>query len=116
MLDDKNELHPDRMPFVREVVEHVKDRCRILNLSFGLEVCEGFMSVHAAELDALTREENVLFVVSSGNQHFGRTHPSKEYPDFLVDPNWSVLAPAEALNALTVGGISTDREPYPHPY
>lgn len=57
------------MPFLREIVEHVKDECRLLNLSFGLEPHEGFLSVHAAELDALAREFGVLFVVSSGNEN-----------------------------------------------
>jgi hypothetical protein len=67
-LDDKNQLHPDRMPFVRDVVVHARDRCRVFNMSFGLEPSDGFLSVHAAELDALTREHNVLFVVSAGNE------------------------------------------------
>jgi len=117
-LDDNNELHPDRMPFVRDVVQHVRDRCRVLNLSFGLEPSEGFLSVHAAELDALTREFGVLFVVAAGNQdlatYFGGKPPTKPYPDFLIEAGWGVLAPAEALNVLTVGGLTPDRDPYPH--
>ena len=48
-LDDGANLHPDRMPFLREVVNHVRRRCRVFNLSFGLEPCEGVLSVHAAE-------------------------------------------------------------------
>lgn len=118
LLDDQNELDADRMPFLREVVEHVRDRCRILNLSFGLEGCDGILSVHAAELDALTREFDVLFVTSTGNgdfgDFFGGTPPTKSYPDFLLEPGCQVRCPAEALNVLTVGGITTDRDPYPH--
>ena len=119
MLDDNNELHPDRMPFLREVVEHVKDECRVLNLSFGLEPHEGFLSVHAAELDALAREFCVLFVVSSG--HVARPHlqaqpPPKNYPEFMLGEHWRVLAPGEALNVLTVGGITSNADPFdPHP-
>jgi len=118
-LDDQNRLHPDRMPFLRDVVQHVRPRCRVLNLSFGLEPCDGFLSVHAAELDALTREFGVLFVVSSGNgsadELFNAGQLKKPYPEYLLEPEWRVLAPAEALNVLTVGGISPDRDPHPHP-
>lgn len=118
-LDDNNQLHPDRMPFLREVVQHVRDRCRILNLSFGLEPSDGSLSVHAAELDGLTREFGVLFVVAAGNEdvasRFNSGHLAKSYPEYLFEPGWRVLAPAEALNVLTVGGITPDRDPYPQP-
>lgn len=120
MLDDNNALHPNRMPFLRDVVEHVKDQSRVLNLSFGLEPHGGFLSVHAAELDALTREFGVLFVVSSGNddvsRRFNGQRPSPDYPEYLVADDWRVLSPAEALNVLTVGGITPDRGLHqPHP-
>ena len=118
LLDDHNSLHPDRMPFLREVVQHVRGRCRVLNLSFGLEPSEGFLSVHAAELDSLTREFGVLFVVSSGNEDaaslFNRGSLKKPYPAYLIESGWQVLVPAEALNVITVGGITPDRDPYPH--
>jgi hypothetical protein len=117
-LDDENKLHPDRMPFLRDVVQHVRDRCRVLNLSFGLEPSQGFLSVHAAELDALTRELGVLFVVSAGNAnaaaHFKAGEIKSAYPQFLLESGWTVLAPAEALNVLTVGGITPDRDTHPH--
>jgi hypothetical protein len=114
LLDDNNELHPDRMPFLRDVVEHVRDRCRILNLSFGLEACGDGLSVYAAEVDALTREFGMLFVVSSGNKAtIAGEPPAKSYPDFLQDRDWRVLEPAEALNAITVGGITSGSDPYP---
>ncbi len=116
-LDDQNELHPDRMPFLREVVQHVQDRCRVFNLSFGLEPCDGFVSVHAAEIDALVREFGVLFVVAAGNANvsafFDGEPPRKPYPDFLLDPACRVLAPAEALNGLTVGGLTPAQEILP---
>jgi hypothetical protein len=116
-LDDGANLHPDRMPFLREVVNHVRRRCRVFNLSFGLEPCEGVLSVHAAELDALTREFDTLFVVSAGNvdaASYFSGKPPKDYPDFLNDSGWTVLSPSEGLNVLTVGGITPDRDPYPN--
>jgi hypothetical protein len=39
LLDDDLALDPDRMPFVRQNVEHLDPSCRIFNLSFGLEPC-----------------------------------------------------------------------------
>ena len=116
MLDDHNELHPDRMPFLREVVEHVKTDSRILNLSFGLEPHDGFLSMHAAELDALAREFGVLFIVASGNvnprEYFAGGPPPTKYPEFLLGGAWRVRCPAEALNVLTVGGITPDSDPF----
>lgn len=110
MLDDQNALHPDRMPFLREVVAHVKDTCRVFNLSFGLDPHDGFLSVHAAELDALAREFGVLFIVSSGNFDVG-SMSTNNYPEFLLDPGYPVRSPAEALNVITVGGITPDSDP-----
>jgi hypothetical protein len=83
-----------------------------------LEPSDGFLSVHAAELDALTREHNVLFVVSAGNEdaatHFNSGRLKKKYPEYLIESGWRVLSPAEGLNVLTVGGVTPDRDPYPH--
>ena len=116
-LDDGANLHPDRMPFLREVVNHVRRRCRVFNLSFGLEPCEGVLSVHAAELDALTREFDTLFVVSAGNvdaASYFSGKPPKDYPEFLKNSGWTVLSPSEGLNVLTVGGLTPDCDPYPN--
>jgi hypothetical protein len=91
----------------------VKEECRILNLSFGLDPHEGFLSVHAAELDALSREFGVLFVVSSGNVNLHLNHPDqrpRSYPQYLLDKGCRVLSPAEALNVLTIGGITPDQD------
>jgi hypothetical protein len=115
ILDDNGELEPDRMPLVRRIIEDHRDRCRVFNLSLGLSPCDGAPSMYAAELDALAREHDVLFVVSAGNENTAQRHNRGEalvYPDYLIE--LPVLAPAEALNALTVGAISRDSDPYPH--
>jgi subtilisin family serine protease len=112
VLDDKNELDPNRMPLMHDIVDHVRDMCRVINLSFGLDSHAGFLSVPAVELDTLTREAGVLFVVSAGNvrlpSRYGNRRPTTPYPGYLLDPGWTVRAPGEALNALTVGGITPD--------
>ena len=120
LLDDKAELHPDRMPFVREIVESASDRARVFNLSYGLEHCAGYLSAHAGELDELTRQHNCLFVVSSGNidtpalaAGFSARNPKGGYPGYLKEWKWRVRSPGEALNALTVGGLAPDSSPHP---
>ncbi len=116
VLNDENEFHPDRMPFLRDVVEHAKDRCRVFNLSYGFEQCPGFLSKEAAELDELTREHGVLFVVSSGNENpdvlgLNPAQAAANYPRYLKREARRVRAPAEALTALTVGALTPDRDP-----
>lgn len=74
------------------------------------------MSAWAAEIDRLSHEHDVLFVVSSGNilptntatnpgvlEHIlaGRT-----YPDYLSEDSSRLSNPAQSLQALTVGSIS----------
>ncbi len=116
ILDDQNALHPDRMPYMRSIVEHARNRCKVFNLSFGLEPCRGELSTYSVELDALSREFGVLFVISSGNydvfNHFNGELPKENYPKFMMKPGWEVLNPAESLNSLTVGGLTPDGPPF----
>jgi hypothetical protein len=117
ILDDNVELDPDRMPFVREIVEDLAGGCRIFNLSFGLEPSTTALSPYASDLDALAREHDAIFVVSAGNLHPRWQYPDPAklppHPEYLLEDGRAVLQPAEALNALTVGSISTGNEPYP---
>jgi hypothetical protein len=111
ILDDDNRLPEDRMPLVEEVVDHIGARCRVFNLSVGLDSHPGYLSIPAAELDDLTRSRDVLFVVSSGNQHLHGFDPPA-YPECLYDAAARVQSPGEALSVLTVGGITPDRNPF----
>ena len=120
ILDDNQGLDADRMPFVREIVDDLAGTCRIFNLSFGLEPCGTALSPYASDLDALARERDAIFIVAAGNEH-----PKLKYPDptqlpthpaYLLDDERTVRQPAEALNVLTVGSISTANDPHPaHP-
>jgi hypothetical protein len=117
ILDDNIELHPDRMPYVRDIVEGMSGMCRIFNLSFGLETSSTALSPYAADLDALARERDAIFVVAAGNESPSRKYPQPsqlpEHPKYLLEDGRAVLQPAEALNVLTVGSISTDNDPHP---
>jgi subtilisin family serine protease len=117
ILDDKAELDPDRMPFVRSIVDEHRATCRIFNFSIGLETGldapGGVSSPYAADIDALVREHDVLFAISSGNRPVHTaTSPADlgTYPDYLLRDDCRVLAPGESLNALTVGGITPDTD------
>lgn len=106
---------------------------RIVNLSIGdpgWQFLNG-MSPCARLLDWLAVKYSVLFVVSAGNQvrDLEMTHDRAAFS--ALDPqeqqlevlralardlrNRSVLAPAEALNALTVGAAHDDASPLPVP-
>lgn len=117
ILDDDLGLDPDRMPFVREIVEELAETCRIFNLSFGLEPSTAALSSYASDLDALARDHDAIFIISAGNLHPHVKYPDPAklppHPEYLLEDGRTVLQPAEALNALTVGSISTANDPYP---
>jgi len=117
ILDDNIELHPDRMPYVRDIVEGLSLTCRIFNLSFGLEASGTALSPYASDLDALARERDALFIVAAGNEHpegkYAKPSLLPAHPKYLLEDGRSVRQPAEALNVLTVGSISKDSDPHP---
>ena len=86
--------------------------CRIFNLSFG-DSRKPFRGGHlrglAYILDSLSHELGVLFVVSAGNVLQSKLDGltwKQDYPEYLSHEDWSIIDPATALNALTVGSIA----------
>lgn len=99
---------------VEEAVRYFTEEygCRVFNLSYG-DFNKPYQGRHvsglAVTLDALSRELGVLFAVPTGNYEGGRNGPKDwraEYPDYLTNADASLLDPAPALNALTVGGLA----------
>lgn len=88
--------------------------CRIFNLSLGdanKPYNGGHLKGLSVTLDTLSRELNVLFVVSSGNHCIGEESPDglewrNNYPNYLLDDAWRIVDPAPALNVLTVGSLA----------
>src|SRR5690606_3429624 len=85
--------------------------CRVFNLSYGdLNKVYGGGHVRglAYTLDRLTRELNVLFVVSTGNLSLDDLpgDPLASFPGYLLEDNARLVDPATALNAVTVGGVA----------
>lgn len=86
--------------------------CRIFNLSFG-DSRKPYLGGHvrglAYTLDKLSRELGILFIVSAGNVLPNRLDGlawRQNYPQYLIDHDWSIIDPATALNALTVGSLA----------
>ena len=86
--------------------------CRVFNLSYG-DYNKPYLGRHvsglAVTLDALSRELDVLFVVPTGNYDGDDDGPvdwHAEYPGYLLGDTATLLDPAPALNALTVGSLA----------
>lgn len=103
----------DQTEFVEKAIEKAVRQlndlygCKVFNLSYGdsNKVYDGrHLRGLAYTLDRLTRELDVLFVVSTGNLHL--EDAQKKYPDYLFEETSRLLDPATALNVLTVGGVS----------
>lgn len=113
----------DQTQFVERSVEeavryfHTNYQCRVFNLSYG-DLNKVYDGKHvrglAYTLDRLTRELDVLFVVSTGNLTQGQLPPNPlvDYPSYLLEAHARLLDPAPALNAITVGGIALQDQTY----
>ena len=114
ILNDRNEGNPRLIENqVDEAVRHFVDNygCRIFNLSYG-DGNKPYQRRHVAglavTLDALSRELDVLFVVPTGNFTGDEDGPDWRagYPRYLTGETSTLLDPAPALNALTVGSLA----------
>ena len=115
VLDDRNEGDPRLIQNqVEEAVRYFVDQygCRVFNLSYG-DLNKPYQQRHltglAVTLDALSREQNVLFVIPTGNFAGDELNPvdwRSEYPAYLNNQQAPLLDPAPALNALTVGSLA----------
>ena len=99
---------------ITEAVRYFKDQygCRVFNLSFG-DRNKPYLGKHIRGLsyilDTMSRQLNVLFIVSAGNvlgsQLTGDEWRTR-YPDYLTETDWSIVEPAPALNVLTIGSLA----------
>ena len=109
---DSNLIENQVEQAVRYFVENYD--CRVFNLSYG-DLNKPYQGRHVAglavTLDALSREFDVLFVVPTGNYEGDQSGPGDwraEYPGYLRGETATLLDPAPALNALTVGSLARD--------
>jgi Subtilase family len=93
-------------------------KTRIFNHSIGARwPCrQRHMSSWAAEIDNLTAENDILFIVSAGNISESAPAPmtgikehlaaGRAYPDYLSESASRVSNPGQCLHALTVGSVA----------
>ena len=98
-----------------------KTKTKIFNHSITASTpCRNqYMSAWAAEIDNLTWQHDILFIVAAGNlpreKRIGNLRLSvrdhiengKDYPNYLLDNSCRVPNPAQSFQALTVGSISS---------
>ena len=115
ILDQRNQGDPNLIENqVEQAVRYFVENygCRVFNLSYG-DLNKPYLGRHvsglAVTLDALSRELDVLFVVPTGNYEGDDDGPADwraEYPGYLLGDTATLLDPAPALNALTVGSLA----------
>lgn len=104
------------MRLIWDTVKRWHGRIRVYNISQNLfsnniaddcTIADDIVSPLAAELDKLARRYRVLFVLTAGNYPRPRgIPPAESYPNYFASPATRVVAPAEAVLALTVGAIA----------
>lgn len=87
--------------------------CKIINLSMGNSAKRMFNNKRqfnlASLVDELSKELNVIFVISSGNIDIDEFNLSDNYPDYFLDDStdmFKIVDPATSALALTVGALS----------
>ena len=92
--------------------------CRVINIALGdkhrIPYDGGRVSPWAATLDALSRELDVVIIVSAGNSAGAERAPwgpngeqiTQTYPDYLISAENRIVDPATAAIALTIGSLA----------
>ena len=122
VLDDNCGLRSNMFPadLLNTVVSRYSQQAAIYQHSIAADrPCRlSRMSTWATAIDYLSCKEDVLFLQAAGNLPHRRsqTNPSivdhiqagREYPDYLLEDSCRIANPAQSLQALTVGSISTE--------
>lgn len=126
VLDNHGNLNQRLVPqdYVRRVVTHAKQcpkKIKIFNHSISAK--NGFrkthMSVWATSIDQVSYSNDMLFIQAAGNLAINDPNrPSRSinsllaagqaYPNYLLQDGCRIANPAQSLQALTVGSISSE--------
>jgi hypothetical protein len=125
ILDRKCQLSSKlSIPLVlaKTVANYYEVGTRIFNHSIaGSSPCRiTYMSAWAAEIDYLSWQKDILFIVAAGNIPINRTtglsltrktleehnEAGRAYPEYLLQPSARIANPAQSFQALTVGSIA----------
>jgi hypothetical protein len=125
VLDSKCQLPTSIYPpiLIADIISfyQTKTKTRIFNHSIAAATpCRNqYMSAWAAEIDNLTWQHDILFIVAAGNlspdRRVGNSRLSitdylmngKAHPHYLLNNSCRVPNPAQSFQALTVGSISS---------
>lgn len=93
---------------IQSAVIAIKDTTQIFCLSFndGDPIDDFMVSDLAYELDILSKEHNVQFVVPTGNHRLWISYPT--LADIIDDDDSRIAAPAESFYGLTIGSITRE--------
>ncbi len=123
---DQPQFHPTQLPktLMRQVVEvfhqELPRQCKIFNISAGsAPYHQGSISNWAEELDNLSAQNDVLFVVTAGNlqpdEIVSLCQEAGDYPGYLLDEQARLRNPGHSFSALTVGALA-DQPVAPAPF
>ena len=113
IIDDTNGSN-DSLAIIKRIekaVEYFTEsyNVKIFNLSIG-DSDKIYNGKHIRDLsvflDMLSREKNILFIVSTGNYTDFPSNNRYNYPNYLLSSEARLLEPATAINVLTVGSIA----------
>ena len=124
ILDENNELLAKIFPaeMLYQIVSYYKEKCgtRIFQHSVGSNWCCRLsrMSIWASAIDLISYTSDILLIQSAGNLnvHGGAANPGildhlnrgRTYPEYLYESSSRISNPAQSLQALTVGSISSE--------
>lgn len=117
VLDNNNNLKVNISPlkYLEQIVEryHGKYNTKIFNHSIASKrwAYRKFMSIWGTVMDQISHEKDVLFIQAAGNLTKDEILDSKkknDYPDYLLKESHRIKNPAQGLNVLTVGSITSD--------
>jgi hypothetical protein len=122
VLNDQNQFDDENLitTQMREAIEYFRNTygCRVFNASLGdarLPYQGGKVSPWASILDTLSREFDVVIIVSAGNYEHdpgsGNTDGHiQDYPRYLLEDAAHIIEPATGLIVLTVGSLAHSDE------
>lgn len=93
---------------IKDAVTHLKQYTSIFNLSFNsnVPIDDYSISILAYELDNLMKQEDVQFIISSGNHKLYRIYDNLN--DVIDDDESRLSSPADSFLGLTVGSYCSE--------
>ncbi len=109
VINDRRGYISSLANIIEDIVRRYSPKVRVYNLSINWNKAEE-ISILSEDLDNIARRYDVLITVSTGNIHLQEIREylsnNSQYPDYLENPNSTILSPAEGCNILAVGSMA----------